>query len=83
MIPAALRTLSGVMSGLPTTITGIVTLAFFSHRVGYDIFDLRRGLVNILLPIGLVLYLRLLLGTSLLHRLNLLPWFKLVLVIIV
>ena len=83
VIPAALETLYGIMSGLPTTETGIVALAFLSHLVGYDILDLRRGLVDILLPIGLVLYLRLLPGTSLLHRLNLLPWFKLALVIIV
>ena len=83
IIPAALGTLSGIMFGLPTTETEIVALAFFSHWVGYNILDLRRGLVDILLPIGLVLYLRLLLGTSLLHRLNLLPWFKLALVIII
>ena len=83
MIPAALGTLPGVMSGLPTTETGIFALAFFSHRVGYNILDLRRGLVEILLPIGLVLYLCLLPGTSLLHRLNILPWFELALVIII
>ena len=83
IILAALGTLSGIMSGLPTTEIGIVALAFFSYRVGYDILDLRRGLVDILLPIGLVLYLWLLPGTSLLHRLNLLPWLKLALVVII
>ena len=80
---AVLGTLSCIMSGLSTTEIGIVALAFFSHRAGYDILDLGSGLVNILLPIGLVLYLWLLPGTSLLHRLNLLPWFKLALVIII
>ena len=46
---SVLGTLSGVMSDLPKTETGIVALAFFSHRVGYDILDLHRGLVDILL----------------------------------
>ena len=41
------------------------------------------GLVNILLPIGLVFHLSLLPGTGLLHRLPFLPWLKLALVVVV
>ena len=71
------------MSGLPTTKTGIVALALFSNRVGHDILDLCVGLVNILLPIGLVFHLSMLLGTTLLHWLTFLRWLELALVIIV
>ena len=71
------------MSGLPTTEASIDALALLVHWVGHDILDLGGGLVNILLPIGLVFHLSLLLGTSLLHWLYFLPWLKLVLVIIV
>ena len=58
-------------------------LAFFPHRVGYDILDLGSGFVNILLPIGLVLYLSVLPSTSLLHWLTILLRLKLALVIII
>ena len=71
------------MSGLPTTETGIVASAFFLHWVGYDILDLGSGFVNILLPIGLVLYLSVLPSTSLLHWLTILPSLELALVIII
>ena len=71
------------MSGFPTTETRIVALAFFSHRVGHDILDLCSGFVNILLQIGLVIYLSMLLGTSLLHWLHFLPWPELALVIVI
>ena len=64
---AVLGTLSGIMSGLPTTETGIVVLALFLHRVGYDILDMSSGFVNILLPIGYVLYFSVLPSTSLLN----------------
>ena len=79
---AVLGALSGIMSGLTTIKTGIVALAFFSHRVGHDILDLCSGFVNILLQIGLVLHLSMLPGTSLLHWLPFLPWLELALVII-
>ena len=81
--PVVLGTLFGIMSGLPTTEARIVTQTLLLHWVGYDILDLSGGLVNILLPIGLVFYLSLLPGTSLLYWLNFLPWLKLVLVIVV
>ena len=71
------------MSGLPTTETRIVALALFSHRVGHDILDLCSGFVNILLQIGLVLYLSMLPGTSLLQWLHVLPWLELALVIVI
>ena len=58
-------------------------LAFFPHRVGYDILDLGSGFVNILLPIELVVYLSVLPSTSLLHWLTILPRLKLALVIII
>ena len=53
------------------------------HWVGHDILDLGGGLVNILLPIGLVFHLSLLPGMSLLHGLPFLPWLKLALVVVV
>ena len=71
------------MSGLPTTEARIVALALLVHWVGHDILDLSGGLVNILLPIGLVFHLSLLPGTSLLHWLPFLPWLKLALVIVI
>ena len=71
------------MSGFPTTEARIVALTLLLHWVCHDILDLSGGLVNILLPIGLVFHLSLLLGTSLLHWLYLLPWLKLALVIVV
>ena len=80
---AVLGTLFGIMSGLPTTKTGIVALTFFSHRLGYDILDLGSGLVNILLPIGLVLYLSVQPSTSLLHWLTIPLRLKLALVIVI
>ena len=76
---AVLGTLSGIMSGLPTTETRIVVLALFSHLVG---LDLCIGFVNILLPIGLVLDLSMLPSTSLLHWLNIFPRLELALVIV-
>ena len=71
------------MFGLPTTEARIVALALLVHWVGHDILDLSGGLVNILLPIGLVFHLRLLPGTCLLHGLPFLPWLKLALVVVV
>ena len=71
------------MSGFRTTEARIVALALFSHRVGHDILDLCGGLVNILLPIGLVFHLSMLPGTSLLHWLPFLPWLELALVIVI
>ena len=71
------------MSGLPTTEARIVAQKLLLHWVGYDILDLSGGLVNILLPIGLILHLSLLLGTSLLHGLPILLWLKLMLVVVV
>ena len=71
------------MSGLPTTKARIVALTLLVHWVGHDILDLSGGLVNILLPIGLVFHLSLLPGTSLLHWFPFLPWLKLVLVIVI
>ena len=62
------------MSGLPTTEARIVELALLVYWVGHDILDLGGGLVNILLPIGLLLHLSMLPGTSLLHWLPFLPW---------
>ena len=70
------------MSVFPTTEARIVVLALLVHWVGHDILDLSGGLVNILLPIGLVFHLSLLPGTSLLHRLPILLWFKLALVVV-
>ena len=78
-----LGTLSGIMSVLPTTEARIVALALLVHWVGQDILDLGGGLVNILLPIGLVFHLSLLPGTSLLHWLPILLWLKLTLVVVV
>ena len=71
------------MSGLPTTEARIVAMALHLHWVGHDILDLGGGLVNILLPIGLVFHLSLLPGTSLLHRWPILLWLKLALVVVV
>ena len=71
------------MSGLPTTEARIVALALLVHWVGHNILDLGGGLVNILLPIGLVFHLSLLLGTSLLHGLPFLLWLKLAPVVVV
>ena len=71
------------MSVLPTTEARIVALALLVHWVGHDILDLSGGLVNILLPIGLVFHLRLLPGSSLLHWLPILLWLKISLVVVV
>ena len=71
------------MSVLPTTEVRIVALALLVHWVGHDILDLSGGLVNILLPIGLVFHLSLLPGTSLLHWLPILLCLKLMLVVVV
>ena len=71
------------MSGLPTTEARLAALAPLMHWVGHDILDLGGGLVNILLPIGLVFHLSLLPGTSLLHWLPFLPWLKLAFVIVI
>ena len=79
--PDVLGTLFGIMSSLPTTVTRIAAQMLLLHWVGYNILDLSGGLVNILLPIGLVFHLSLLPGTSLLHWLYLLPWLKLALVL--
>ena len=70
------------MSGLPITEASIDALALLVHWVGHDILDLGGGLVNILLPVGLVFHLSLLPGTSLLNGLTILLWFKLALVIV-
>ena len=67
---AVLGALSGIMSGLPTIEAGVVALTFFAHWAGHDILDLSSGLVHVLLPIGLVLNLSLLPGTSLLYWLS-------------
>ena len=80
--PAVLGTLFGIMSGLSATITGIVAQAILHNWVEHVILDLGGGLVNILLPIGLVFHLSLLPGTSLLHRLPILLWLKLALVVV-
>ena len=53
------------------------------HRAGHDILDLGRGLVNILLPVGLVLNLSLLPSTGLLHWLSILRGLKLAFMIII
>ena len=71
------------MSGLPTTEARIVALALLVYWVSHNILDLGGGLVNILLPIGLVFHLSLLPGTSLLHGLPILLWLKLALVIVI
>ena len=71
------------MSGLPTIKTRIVALTLYAHQAGYDILDLSSGLVHVLLPIGLVLNLSLLPGTSLLHWLTILLRLELALVIII
>ena len=71
------------MSVLPTTEARIVALTLPTYWVGHDILDLSGGLVNILLPIGLVFYMSLLPGMSLLHWLPILLWLKLTLVVVV
>ena len=71
------------MSVLPTTEARIIALTLLMHWVGHDILDLSGGLVNILLPIGLVFHLRLLPGSSLLHWFPILLWLKLTLVDVV
>ena len=81
--PVVLGRLLGIMFGFPTTEARIVAQMLLLHWVGYDVLDLSGGLVNILLPIGLVFHLSLLPGTSLLHWLYLLSWLKLALVIVV
>ena len=81
--PVVLGTLFGIVFDLPTTVTRIDAQTIFLSWVGYVILDLGGGLVNILLPIGLVGYLSRLPGTSLLHWLHFLPWLKLALVIII
>ena len=70
------------MSGLPTTEASIDALALLVHWVGHNILDLGGGLVNVLLPIGLVFHLSLLPGPSLLHGLPILIWLKLALVVV-
>ena len=71
------------MSGLTTTEASIDALTLLVHWVGHDILDLGGGLVNVLLPIGLVFHPSLLPGTSLLHGLSILLWLKLALVIVI
>ena len=71
------------MSGLPTTEASIDALALLVHWARHDILDLRGGLVNILLPVGLVFHPGLLPGTSLLYGLSILLWLKLALVIVI
>ena len=71
------------MSVLPTTEARIIALTLLVHWVGHGILDLSGGLVNILLPIGLVFHLSLLPGTRLLHWLPILLWLKLTLVVVV
>ena len=80
--PVVLGTLFGIMSGLSTTVTRIVAQAILQNWVEHVILDLGGGLVNILLPIGLVCYLSRLPGTSLLHWLHFLLGLKLALVIV-
>ena len=80
---AVLGALSGVMSSLPTTETGIVALTIFMHWAGHDILDLSGGLVDILLPVGFVLNLSLLPRTSLLHGLHILLRLKFALMVII
>lgn len=59
-------------------------LTIFAHRAGKNILDLGRGLVNILLPTGLlVLNLSLLPSTGLLHWLSILRGLKLAFMIII
>ena len=71
------------MSTLPATEARIIALTLLVYWVGHDILDLSSGLVNILLPIGLVLHLSLLPALSLLHWLPFFPWFKLALVLVI
>ena len=71
------------MPSLPTRETRIVALTLFAYRAGHDILDLGSSLVDVLLPIGHVLNLSLLLGTSLLHWLSILLRFELALMIII
>ena len=78
-----LGALFGIMSGLPASETRIMALPLLMHWIGHNILDLSGGLVNILLPIGLVFHLSLLPGMSLLHWLPFLPWLKLALVVVV
>ena len=78
-----LGALFGIMSGLPANETRIIALALLMCWTSYNILDLSGGLVNILLPIWHVFHMSLLPGTSLLHRLSVLLWVKLVLVVIV
>ena len=78
-----LGALFGIMPVLPTIEARIIALTLIPYWVGHDILDLSGGLVNILLPIGLVFHLSLLPGTSLLHGLPILLWLKLALVIVI
>ena len=78
-----LGALFGIMSGLPASETRIIALPLLMHWIGPNILDLSGGLVNILLPIGLVFHLSLLPGMSLLHCLPFLSWLKLALVIVI
>ena len=80
---AVLGTLSGIMSSLPTNEASIDALALLMHWIGHNILDLGGGLVNILLPIGLVFHLSLLPSTGLLHGLPILLWLELALVIVI
>ena len=57
------------MYGQATIKADVVALTLLVHWAGHDILDLSSGLVHILLPIGFVLHLSLLLGTSLLFML--------------
>jgi len=67
---------------LPANETSIIALALLMCWTGYNILDLSGGPVHILLPIWPVFHLSLLLGTSLLHRLPILLWLKLALVVV-
>ena len=67
----------------PTTEARIIALTLLVYWVGDNILDLGSGLVNVLLPIGLVFYLSLLPGSSLLHRGSFFYWFKLAFVLVI
>ena len=78
-----LGALFGIMSGLPANETRIIALALLMCWTGYNILDLSGGPINILLPIWPVFHLSWLPGTSFLHRLSILLWLKLALVVVV
>ena len=81
--PGVLGTLFGIMSGLSATITRIVAQAILHNRVEHVILHLGGGLVNILLPTGLVCQRSWLPGTNLLHWLHFLLGIKFAFVIII